>query len=183
MGFVARHTGFGGRFADTAHFGEHVFNCAKGIRSTEALRNAGAESVVAGLLDAFGRQETMNPGMKVNHIKYTNISLNFGYAYNWVFARNCLACLSLNPAVAYKTSRIRKAEEETDEWYKNFNIDFILRVGIVYNNSKYFAGTSFVGRTYDYYRSNFSLNNGFGTLQVYAGFNFCLKKEHRKKKQ
>lgn len=62
MGFVARHTGFGGKFADAAHFGEHVFNCAKGIRSTEALRNAGAESVVAGLLDAFGRQETMNPG-------------------------------------------------------------------------------------------------------------------------
>lgn len=128
-------------------------------------------------------QETMNPGMKVNHIKYTNISLNFGYAYNWVFARNCLACLSLNPAVAYKTSRIRKAEGETDDWYKNFNIDFILRAGVVYNNSKYFIGTSFVGRTYDYYRNNFSLNNGFGTLQVYAGFNFCLKKEHRKKKQ
>jgi hypothetical protein len=82
-----------------------------------------------------------------------------------------------------ESGRIRKAEEETDEWYKNFNIDFILRVGIVYNNSKYFAGTSFVGRTYDYYRNNFSLNNGFGTLQVYAGFNFCLKKEHRKKKQ
>lgn len=51
-------------------------------------------------------QETMNPGMKVKHIKYTNISLNVGYAYNWVFARNCLACLSFNPAVAYKTSRI-----------------------------------------------------------------------------
>ena len=27
---------------------------------------------------------------------------------------------------------------------KSFNIDFILRVGIVYNNSKYFAGTSFI---------------------------------------
>ncbi len=100
-------------------------------------------------------QETMNPGMKVDHIKYTNISLNFGYAYNWVFARNCLACLSLNPAVAYKTSRINKAEGEKDDWYKNFNIDFILRAGVVYNNSKYFVGTSFVGRTYDYYRNNF----------------------------
>ena len=76
-----------------------------------------------------------------------------------------------------------KAEGETDDWYKNFNIDFILRAGVVYNNSKYFVGTSFVGRTYDYYRNNFSLNNGFGTLQVYAGFNFCLKKEHRKKKR
>lgn len=128
-------------------------------------------------------QETMNPDMKVNHIKYTNISLNFGYAYNWVFARNCLACLSLNPVVAHKTSRINKAEGEADDWYNNFNIDFILRAGVVYNNSKYFVGTSFVGRTYDYYRNNFSLNNGFGTLQVYAGFNFCLKKEHRRKKQ
>ena len=128
-------------------------------------------------------QERMNPGMKVNKIKYTNANISFGYAYNWVFARNCLACLSLNPAVAYKTSRINKAEGEKDDWYRNFNIDFILRAGVVYNNSKYFVGTSFVGRTYDYYRNNFSLNNGFGTLQVYAGFNFCLKKEHRKKKR
>ena len=129
-------------------------------------------------------QENMNPGMKVKHIKYTNISLNVGYAYNWVFARNCLACLSFNPAVAYKTSRIEKTEErEADDWYKNFNIDFILRAGVVYNNSKYFVGTSFVGRTYDYYKNSFSLNNGFGILQVYAGFNFYLKKEHRKSKK
>lgn len=128
-------------------------------------------------------QESMNPGMKVKHIKYTNVSLNLGYAYNWVFARNCLACLSLSPAIAYKTSRIEKEEVEAKEWYKNFNIDFILRAGVVYNNSKYFVGTSFLGRTYDYYRNNFSLNNGFGTLQVYAGFNFYLKKTYRKTKE
>lgn len=128
-------------------------------------------------------QETMDSGMKVRNIKYTNISLNLGYAYNWVFARNCLACLSLNPALAYKISRIRKLEKEADEWYKNFNIDFILRAGVVYNNSKYFVGASFVGRTYDYCRNNFSFNNGFGTLQVYMGFNFHLKKEYRKKKK
>ena len=54
----------------------------------------------------------------------------------------------------YKTSRIEKTEErEADDWYKNFNIDFILRAGVVYNNSKYFVGTSFVGRTYDYYKT------------------------------
>jgi hypothetical protein len=63
-----------------------------------------------------------------------------------------------------------------------FISDFILRAGVVYNNSKYFAGTSFVGRSYDYYRDNFSMNNGFGTLQVYAGFNFYLKKQYKKKK-
>ena len=127
-------------------------------------------------------QGSMNEDMKVEHIKYTNISLTFGYAYNWVFARNWLACLSLTPAVAYKTSRIEKIESQTNDWYKNFNIDFILRAGVVYNNSKFFAGTSFVGRSYDYYRDNFSMNNGFGTLQVYAGFNFYLKKQYKKKK-
>ena len=84
-------------------------------------------------------QETMNPGMKVNHIKYTNISLNFGYAYNWVFARNCLACLSLNPAVATKPHASEKRKKKQTNGTKNFNIDFILRVGIVYNNSKYFC--------------------------------------------
>lgn len=161
-------------------------------QSTNQRRNAG--TLIAGLSVSTHNlkfdyaklpeiiQETMSPGMKVRHIKYTNISLNFGYAYNWVFARNCLACLSLSPAVAYKTSRIEKDTEEPSDWYKNFNIDFILRAGVVYNNSKYFVGTSFLGRTYDYYRDNFSLNNGFGTLQIYAGFNFYLKKEHRKKK-
>lgn len=161
-------------------------------QSTNQRRNAG--SLIAGLSVSTHNlkfdytklpeliQETMNPGMKVRHIKYTNISINFGYAYNWVFARNCLACLSLCPAIAYKTSRIEKDAEEGNDWYKNFNIDFILRAGVVYNNSKYFAGASFLGRTYDYYRDNFSLNNGFGTLQIYAGFNFYLKKEHRKKK-
>lgn len=155
-------------------------------QSTNQRRNAG--SLIAGLSVSTHNLkfdytklpevilETMNAGMKVRHIKYTNISLNFGYAYNWVFARNCLACLSLSPAVAYKTSRIEKEAEEPSDWYKNFNIDFILRAGVVYNNSKYFVGTSFLGRTYDYYRDNFSLNNGFGTLQVYAGFNFYLKK-------
>lgn len=122
-------------------------------QSTNQRRNAG--SLIAGLSVSTHNlkfdytklpeliQETMNPGMKVRHIKYTNISLNFGYAYNWVFARNCLACLSLCPAIAYKTSRIEKDAEEGNDWYKNFNIDFILRAGVVYNNSKYFAGASF----------------------------------------
>ena len=51
-------------------------------------------------------QQTMNPGMKVKDIKYTNANISFGYAYNWVFARNCLACLSLTPAIAYKASDV-----------------------------------------------------------------------------
>lgn len=111
-------------------------------------------------------QERMNPGMKVNKIKYTNANISFGYAYNWVFARNCLACLSLTPAIAYKASDVDAETQEGKAWYSKFNLDFLLRAGVVYNNGKYFVGTSFVGKNYNYHRNNFSLDNGFGTLQV-----------------
>ena len=126
-------------------------------------------------------QERMNPGMKVNKIKYTNANISFGYAYNWVFARNCLACLTLTPAIAYKASDVDAETQEGKAWYSKFNLDFLLRAGVVYNNGKYFVGTSFVGKNYNYHRNNFSLDNGFGTLQVYVGFNFHLRKEYRKK--
>lgn len=126
-------------------------------------------------------QERMNPGMKVNKIKYTNANISFGYAYNWVFARNCLACLSLTPAIAYKASDVDAETQEGKAWYSKFNLDFLLRAGVVYNNGKYFVGTSFVGKNYNYHRNNFSLDNGFCTLQVYVGFNFHLRKEYRKK--
>ncbi len=127
-------------------------------------------------------QEKMNPGMKVNKIKYTNANISFGYAYNWVFARNCLACISLPPAIAYKASDVDAETHEGKQWYSKFNLDFLIRAGIVYNNGKYFVGSSFVGKNYNYHRNNFSLDNGFGTLQVYAGFNFHLRKEYRKNK-
>ena len=121
---------------------------------------------------------------KVKRYQIHDISLNATLCHCVGVCLKLPACLSFNPAVAYKTSRIEKTEErEADDWYKNFNIDFILRAGVVYNNSKYFVGTSFVGRTYDYYKNSFSLNNGFGTLQIYAGFNFYLKKEYRKNKK
>ena len=127
-------------------------------------------------------QETMNPGMKVERVKYSNASLSFGYAYNWVFARNCLACLSLTPAIAYKTSDVDSEVQEGKGWYRNFNFDFLVRAGVVYNNGKYYVGSSFVGKNYDYRRGSFAIDNGFGTLQVYAGFNFSLKKQYKKKK-
>lgn len=127
-------------------------------------------------------QEMMNPGMKVRKIKYTNANISFGYAYNWVFARNCLACFSLTPAFAYKASGVDAEAYEGRQWYSKFNLDFLIRAGVVYNNGKYFVGTSFLGKNYNYHRNNFSLDNGYGTLQIYAGFNFNLRKEYRKKK-
>ena len=125
-------------------------------QSTNQRRNAG--SFIAGFsiskhnlefdyaeLPAF-ILEAMNPAMKVNNIKYTNANISFGYAYNWVFARNCLACLSLTPAIAYKASDVDAETHEGKTWYGNFNLDFLIRAGVVYNNGKYFVGTSFAER-------------------------------------
>lgn len=119
-------------------------------------------------------QDDMNEAMKVKYIKYTNNSLDLGYAYNWVFARNCLACISVTPALAFKTSYINAEGVEGDIRYNNFNLDILFRLGVVYNNSKYYVGSSFVGKNYKYHRNNFSVDNGFGFLQVYGGFNFNL---------
>lgn len=123
----------------------------------------------------------MNPGMRMEAIKYTNANISFGYAYNWVFARHCLACLSLTPAISYKSSYVDTDQQDGEKHYNNFDLDFLVRAGIVYNNGKYYAGSSFVGRNYGYHSQNFSLNNGYGILQIYAGFNFNLKKEYREK--
>lgn len=124
-------------------------------------------------------QENMDPEMKVSYIKYRNYGINFGYAYNWVFARNFLACLSFCPELAYTASKIENIDKDRDKWYNRIKPDFIMRAALVYNNSKYYAGASFVGRTFDFSKNNFKLNNGYGTLQVYAGLNFSLKKEYR----
>lgn len=161
-------------------------------QSTNQRRNAG--SFIAGFSISKHKldfdynelpdfiQAAMNPGMKVRRVKYTNANVSFGYAYNWVFARNCLACLSFTPALAYKASNVDAEVHEGKQWYSKFNLDFLLRAGVVYNNGKYFVGTSFVGKNYNYSRNNFSVDNGFGTLQVYVGFNFHLRKEYRNKK-
>ena len=121
--------------------------------------------------------------MKVNHIKYTNISLSAGYTFNWAITENVLANISASPILAYKLSEVSSIQNDIEKgFFKKFNIDLLLRAGLVYNNGKYFVGTSFVGRNFGYKQKNFSLNNGYGTLQVYAGFNFWLKKQYRNDK-
>ncbi|ERI85530.1 hypothetical protein HMPREF1981_01602 [Bacteroides pyogenes F0041] len=162
-------------------------------QSTNQRRNAG--SLIAGF--SFSKhkldfdnsrfpdfvQKNMNPDMRVTRIEYSNASFNIGYAYNWVFARNCLACLSLNPSVAYKSSDISVEASEVENTSDKISVDFLTRAGVVYNNRKYYVGTSFVGQVFNYHRSSFSLHNGFGVLQIYAGFNFHLRKEYRKRKR
>lgn len=125
-------------------------------------------------------QENLQNSLMFEKVKYHDYSLSAGYAYNWVFARNCLLSLSLAPAIAYKASEIN-TEEVKYPLLKKINFDLITRAGIVWNNSKYFIGASLVMHTYDYKSDKFYLNNSFGTLRIYAGFNFMKKKQYRDK--
>ena len=49
-------------------------------------------------------------------------------------------------------------------------------LGIVYNNSKWFAGASSIFHTYNYHEKEFSTNSVFGSVNFYVGFNFGKKK-------
>ena len=123
--------------------------------------------------------QQLSPSLRFNHIKYSDYSLGFGYGYNWVFAKNWVSNLSLLPGIGYKKSRIDDNDFKNESWIKDINFDFITRAAIVYNDAKYFVGASVVLHTYDYRKPNLSVTNSFGTLRIYAGFNFWPKKEFR----
>ena len=114
--------------------------------------------------------------LKFNNINYINLNINFGYSYNWVFAKNFLTNISVSPAVGYKNTSLKSSINNSKEFFSSINIDFISRMALVYNNGKYYAGASLVRHTYSYTKSPLSILNGFGYIKVYAGFNFWHKK-------
>lgn len=126
-----------------------------------------------------------NPGlldkMKINRIDYKNYSLSGGYAYNWVFARNFLFSVSVAPSIGFKQARGERFKGESF-WLnvKNMNFDFISRFGLVWNNTRWFAGASFINHLYDYRRDRLSLTNSLNYFNVYFGVNFHKRKEYRK---
>ena len=115
----------------------------------------------------------MAPSMNFNRVKYTDISINAGYSYNWVFAKNYLANISITPAIGYKHSKIKTDDDRSI--LNNINADLVSRAAIVYNNSRYFVGASIVSHTYTYHRSALSIVNGFGVVNVYTGVNLFRK--------
>jgi hypothetical protein len=115
-------------------------------------------------------QEALLPELKFNKIKYKDFCINFGYSYNWVFAKDCLANISVTPAVGYKNTSFKL--KNGSEFFSNINFDLITRATIVYNNGKYYAGASLVSHTYSYNKSSLAILNGFGVINVYVGFNF-----------
>ncbi len=149
----------------------------------DALKNLVAGIGNAGAENADGI--TLNEDFKFNNVKYQSYSASVGYAYNWVFLRNCLFSASLSAAVAYKNTKadIMKYGKSFEDFnFKNFNFDGIGRFGVVWNNDTWYAGANTVLHTYNYKKSRFSSSSYFGSLNIYAGLNFGMKREYKKKK-
>ena len=114
-------------------------------------------------------------------IKYSDISVTCGYAYNWVFAKNWLFNASVSLGVAYNQSSSDTEHSKFDlkEFsFKNINFDGIGRFAVVWNNTKWYVGTSAIIHSYNYKKEQFSTNNSFGSLNIYVGVNFGRKRHH-----
>lgn len=124
----------------------------------------------------------IDESMKVKTVEYTDFSITGGYAYNWAFTRNWLLSSSLSIGVAYKSTQTNiKDENKNNKLVSShqFNTDGILRLGLVWNNMKYYAGASAVFYGYNYSKEQVSINNVFGNINIYVGFNFNRKKEYK----
>lgn len=122
----------------------------------------------------------LDSGLMFNRVKYYDFNVSGGYAYNWVFAKNWLFCASASIALAYKhTQGDWEGGKEQRFRLDNVNVDGIGRFGIVYNNTRWYAGASAILHSYNYHKTYFSTNNVFGSLNLYVGYNFGKKKEYR----
>lgn len=153
-----------------------------GIGYTRHTLEVDWDNLNKALADRMGSQLSRTPidsTLMIGQVKYTDVSVSGGYAYNWVFARNWLLAGSLSVALAYKRSTggaTHRSFSLSEFKFNNINIDGIGRFGLVWNNSKWYAGMSGIFHAYNYHRSKFSTNNFFGSVNIYCGFNFGRKK-------
>lgn len=116
-------------------------------------------------------------------ISYRSIPLSVGYGYNLVFAKNWLLGAQALGSFSYMWSRgdsydqsISIKEMVKDFRFSNFTFDGTLRLGLVWNNAKWFAGASAIYHTYHYHQKKLRADNIFGQLNIYVGYNFWRKK-------
>lgn len=126
---------------------------------------------------------SLDSGFMFNSVKYHDIYVSGGYAYNWVFAKNWLACASGALALAYKHA---KGESDGANVYgfnlDDVHVDGIGRFGVVYNNTRWYCGMSAILHTNNYRKDRLATSNVFGSINVYMGYNFGLKDKYKQKK-
>ncbi len=140
--------------------------------------------------ERIGQEVELDSGLNFNSIRYTDVSVSAGYAYNWVFARNWLFCASASLALGYKKAKgettenpnriVTIAEPQRGFDLNNFNLDGVGRFGLVWNNTRWYAGASAIVKAYNFKKTQFEATNVFGDVCLYVGLNFGKRKEYRK---
>lgn len=149
-----------------------------GLRYDQSRCNFDANS----LPEILTQDNRLFEGFKGASFNHRNYSISFGYAYNWVPARNLVVSASVMPSLGY---RMQKGEhfafDRKRVWtdVKNLNIDFVNRAAIVWNNGRIFSGASIVNYLYNYRSGNFGVTNALTYFNIYAGINFLRRKQYR----
>ena len=125
--------------------------------------------------DSYYKQ-AIDSSLQFSKVKYTDYSLSVGYGYNWVFAYNWLCNATLMGSLSYKhsTSDVQQASKNffRDFDFKNISLDGVLRLGVVWNNTRWYSGASAIFHAYNYRKDQFKTNNIFGSVNIYFGYNF-----------
>lgn len=119
---------------------------------------------------------------RITQKTYTTTALYLGYGYNWVLNRHLAANLSFNPSIAYRKSSTDFASisnTSTTQRQHQWGVDLLGRAGIVYNHGRYFIGSSWVARVFNFRHDESLLRNSFGTLRLYIGVHLGTRKAHR----
>lgn len=119
--------------------------------------------------------EQIDSGMRFDNVEFRDYSFSGGYAYNWVFARNWLFDASLSVGISYKRSTgdvDRGGILFRDFDFRNINVDGVSRFGIVWNNMRWYVGSSAIFHSYNYKKRQFRTNTTFGSVNIYVGYNF-----------
>ncbi len=131
------------------------------------------------LMDENGKERIVD-GLKFSGVSYDYYYLSAGYGFNWVPARNFLVGISVMPSLGLrKMSGVKLTGKELWDDLTNFSFDCTSRLGVVWNNSRLFAGASVVDHVYMYSRDGVSLANRVFYVNVYAGIYFHRRKQYR----
>lgn len=118
-------------------------------------------------------------------VRYKSIPVSLGYGYNWVLGKNFLASAQLATKLSYVFSKGESFAKDEEKGFafdvNRLTLDGTARLGLVWSNARWFAGTSAIFHTYYYHDRFFKMNNLFGTFYLYAGINLYRRKAYRHK--
>lgn len=132
------------------------------------------------LLQSINPDAKLINSLRITRTHYEQVGFSLGYAYNWVPRKQLLISASAAPSIGY---RYQEGETlNTDILWrniKNFHMDFIFRLGLVWTTGRYYAGGSVVSYLYDYRLNQFQINNNITYLRFYFGLYFRKQKKFR----